>query len=770
MSEQTARAALSFYAWLFDRDFSPTELQEFLHVVERADLANDQVSLNIVIQAARRWELVEASGGGIRPEAYFPEALTLLRELRSPLAYWLVDAYEATHKPVVSGIVPLTDEITDALYQLVRLIRGEEDGDRRTNPFFSGELTARWSGMSEYQRKEAARAPNLWLGYCLIKPELGDQWAPDVDRLRPALNERGLGEQFDWGVEATLSEDILARYQFRLDRLGVGGADDPLLVTKYLAGPKGRLPDNAGPTAFGPADNRDQENPPRTAWGTIKAPPAVVVGEEFSITVGLAPEQEPGVADGRIVVPPEVRGAYNVEVHVLADGFNIRADETWRRTLRVTKSRPYPTFELNLTGADPGGQAKVFPRTIEATYAIGGQIVGRAYRSISVVRDAALIATARQPEMASGGASITMPIGQTPADLTIVIREGSSEGKLLWTFASPHKLTNPDIALESDIGGEADAFATGLVAQVGVKEGKKVAFRYLRGKGREIADHMPPGVWPILNEVVKFARKAKRLPTVLILSEEPYVPWELAVIEDDHLPDPSLPPFLGAQTVVGRWILGRSRPKQPPPQGPLEIRDIAVISGEYNIPGWENLEQAILEAKALEQEYGAKPVDAQTASVLDCLEGKPPAQVLHFAVHGTCDPNTVLNGLILADGGALDPAVIRGSNLKGAPFVFLNSCQVGGSYEMLGSYSGMASAFLMALASGVIAPIWSVKDDVARDIALHFYAGVFAGTSPAELLRRERARFNEDAESATFIAYLFYGHPSLVLKRIEENA
>ena len=84
--------------------------------------------------------------------------------------------------------------------------------------------------------------------------------------------------------------------------------------------------------------------------------------------------------------------------------------------------------------------------------------------------------------------------------------------------------------------------------------------------------------------------------------------------------------------------------------------------------------------------------------------------------------------------------------------------------ETLGQYGGMAQAFVEAGASAVIAPLWSVKDDVARDISLRFYQAVFSGTSPAEFLRAERASL----ESGTNLAYVLYGHPLLELSRSKE--
>ena len=58
-----------------------------------------------------------------------------------------------------------------------------------------------------------------------------------------------------------------------------------------------------------------------------------------------------------------------------------------------------------------------------------------------------------------------------------------------------------------------------------------------------------------------------RPPRVLLLSQEPYVPWELAAVEpalDPHAPA-GAPVFLAAQADVGRWVFGQRRPALPPP-------------------------------------------------------------------------------------------------------------------------------------------------------------------------------------------------------------
>ena len=168
------------------------------------------------------------------------------------------------------------------------------------------------------------------------------------------------------------------------------------------------------------------------------------------------------------------------------------------------------------------------------------------------------------------------------------------------------------------------------------------------------------------------------------------------------------------------------------------------------------------------QQYRASPVNALSATVIDCLKGHPPADVLHFAVHGTYAPEGVLEGLILIDGERLDPMVVKGCAFARAPFVFLNACQVGSGNEVLGDYSGMAEAFLHAGAAAVVAPLWSIDDVAAKELALRFYKRVFVdGATPASALREERSAYAGPGGdgAATRLAYQYFGHPGLSLHR-----
>jgi hypothetical protein len=518
----------------------------------------------------------------------------------------------------------------------------------------------------------------------------------------------------------------------------------------------------AEPPATVTPSGAPERDPPRSAYALLDCPGVVVAEEEFDLTVGISPTPTPGVTGDAMVRPESSVGPYTLSVQVVADGFRlIGGPGSWRRDLRVTADAPYPTYVLRLA-AEPQIE-RIRPKSIQAMYSVDGQTIGMAVRSVAVVRSPDLLGQAEE-EVLEGGVDITIPSEKTAPDLTVrILRSRSNgEGRLLWTFESPHRIPAPDAPVVADIGRNPEAFAKQLVDQIAVHEGQPGLYQYLMGVGNTVSDQVPQEFWEALQAVAR--QIGDRSPSVMFLSEEPYVPWELAVVDPPL--DPNLPPFLSAQASVGRWVLGHRRPKLPPPVD-VQVGALAVVWGVYDRQEWRLLE-AEDEAAQLQATFGALSVDALPQAVIACLKGDPRAELLHFAVHGIYNPTGPKQGLILIDGQTLDPLEVRGVKFQTGPFVFLNACQVGTGTTVLGDYAGMAEAFLYAGAAGVVAPLWSIDDALAKDIALRFYQQTLVeGRAPAEVFRAERARFidSPDVASSTFLAYQFYGNPAMKLSR-----
>jgi hypothetical protein len=505
--------------------------------------------------------------------------------------------------------------------------------------------------------------------------------------------------------------------------------------------------------------NGDSEPPPdgprsKTAYALIEAPDEVAVGLEFEAVVGLADALDAAVATTHMKLPER---DMSLTIHVTADGFRLRPGQSWRHEVSLAAGGELPRIRLDMT-AEPQ-EPDVREARLQALYMVDGETVGFGSRSLVVAREPMLMANRRPSDRDIGG-EFRLPERTIPPDLTVSIRKGRLPGELMWVFDTSHDLQVSDEQAITSIGDDPQSFARQLIRSANQREGRSDLFAFLRGIGKQVADQLPGEFHDLYRKICEIVG---RPPLILLLSEEPYVPWELAWMEPPV--DASAPNFLSAQAVVGRWVLATRRPALPPPVAGSGT-SMAVITGVYDrASGRTRLDAAEAEARELASLYGAEEVDAKLDPVMRCLEGAPCADVLHFAVHGIYDPEGKEDGLILTD-QCLDPTVVSGMSMPGNPFVFLNACQVGTSGEVLGDYAGLTQAFLQAGACAAVAPLWSVKDTVAMTLALRFYDQALAGAPPAEVLRCERAGLGPSPQltSGTHLAYQFFGHPAMALK------
>ena len=527
------------------------------------------------------------------------------------------------------------------------------------------------------------------------------------------------------------------------------------------------------PDAADGADGADGGGTPTyRAYGLLDCKELVLVEETFPLRFGLSETQAAGVAGPPIEVPrPETK--YDLQVQLFADGFDLGAGESWHQVLKVSRDELFPTEVVHLTARNLPD--KMADRTITATFSIGGETLGVAVRQVRVTKDeAAVVVPAGAPARASG-TNITAPTGEPKAHVTITIAKGLGDGVLQWGIVSdiPGVRLPADEPTKTDIGKEPKTFALEIIKELLQLGGDPGLFQLLGGIGDTVHDEVPTAVQEALS--IAAAAVAPDRLQVLILTEEPFIPWELAALDTPF--DPDAPNFLGAQANVGRWILDPEHPTDPPRA--KTVSSMAVVWGVYTNT-LNRLLAAEQEAALLQKQYKAKSVLAEPQPVTTLLDGTPAVDVLHFAVHGKYDPQAAGDGIYLVKGAPLSPLRIRGAKLKGrAPFVFLNACQVGSANTLLGNYGGMAQAFLKAGASAVVAPLWSIDDQIAQDIALEFYrqALVGAGRAPgaaapaaepppvAEILRQARVKLFKNAadKSATYLAYQFYGHPTMRL-------
>jgi hypothetical protein len=519
------------------------------------------------------------------------------------------------------------------------------------------------------------------------------------------------------------------------------------------------------------------------AYPDVDMPAEVAPASRFDVVIGLSrdagdwpDEQEPVTF---LAPTPTVE----LVVQVVADGFD--APEGIRRTLLVRRDDvTHARVRVPLV-APPAGPVP-WRGVVEVEFSVGGVSIGRAWREI-LVSPAAAPAAVRAT---AGGATALSPPG-TPADLTVTIIEGADPARLVWTFTTPHEVAVPQGQVVSTLPvANAQSFALGQVKDAFTADGTPVAENRIRGIARAVAGATPVEFWQVLSAVWGRARAQGRLPSLLLVSSDVYVPWELASVEDDWVVDRTLvddgaPPVLGAQVRMGRWLpagpqtpSGIRRPTIPPVTA-MDVRRLALVVGDYQSEtGLRPLPHAVAEGRALSDTYPSVWVKGTLDEVDRLLDntltdrGRPVSfDVVHVACHGEVDAaNPALNGIVLSDSAIrLDPTIVRGSAVGRAlaPIVFLNACQLAQSTgELLCDYGGMAGAFLVEGCRGFVAPLWSVDDQLAHDTALDFYRlSLGGGVEVGEVMRRLRMRFSAipGHSQTTPLAYVYYGHPELRL-------
>lgn len=525
-----------------------------------------------------------------------------------------------------------------------------------------------------------------------------------------------------------------------------------------------------------------------TAFPRLDVPEQVQPGAGFEVVVGLARQAQAGVRGAVMTIPvePDEPQGKSLVVQIKAENFTVPgvrhtldfdpADVT-RHTVRIPVTAPQVS--------------EPWRGRIEVEYSKDGLLVGTAWRDLLVDDQA----PADAPPSTAGG-EVAVNLDRTvPIDLTVSISRGEADGTFLWTFTTPHPVGLPDEQVITHLDDDtAETFALRKVREMAQVDGSPTAELRVTGVAREVAGVMPLWFWKVLAPVWRIAKNEARLPTLLLVSQESLIPWELAVTDSDFIVDRSLvdetaPQILGAQLIVGRWRpagpetpSGLRRPETTPAPA-MTVSKLAVVVGEFGpSSGMRPLKQAIEEGQELKAAYPAVWVKGTASEVATLLknrlthEGEPVvAQVLHVASHGEVDPDSPINaGVILSDSAVrIDESIVAGSEFTrtAAPFVFLNACQLASETGGALVEGGLAAAFLQTGARAFIAPLWSVDDTIAKHTAVTFYAEALGKGRPVgEVMRELRARFTTEfpqRDQTTPLAYAYYGHPGLVLSRKE---
>lgn len=248
------------------------------------------------------------------------------------------------------------------------------------------------------------------------------------------------------------------------------------------------------------------------------------------------------------------------------------------------------------------------------------------------------------------------------------------------------------------------------------------------------------------------------VPTVQIVSDEPYIPWEIL---RGSLPDArgrwwADPLAFCERFNLARWLAG------PAPGHKLSLLQAAVVAPP------SNLKYVRQEVETLQNLPGLSVTLIEDKPALEAFLQHGKAHILHFACHGAFNAELPDRSAIRLDANRflrtrdLIPPQYRNFALE-RPLVFMNACDSGRLGIGLTGLDGWAQAFLVrdgGKAGVFIGSVWQTNDELAAQFAAAFYRRLLAGDRLAEAVRQARAAVKRPGD-ATHLSYTLYANPQV---------
>ncbi len=251
--------------------------------------------------------------------------------------------------------------------------------------------------------------------------------------------------------------------------------------------------------------------------------------------------------------------------------------------------------------------------------------------------------------------------------------------------------------------------------------------------------------------------------SLLIISDEPDIPWELLWPHGEGWRDPHP---LCLQMNLARWL--RRSPQEKTiyePKSQLAIQKMAAI-----VPMGMQLaaaEEELLFLRSFMRQHflqNVSPLEPTSAEVKQFLQQETYDWV-HVATHGNFYPANPEgeSAIWLLDQQPLTPHSIIGEIAdairKQRPAFVFNACEVGRQGWTINGLGGWANRLIGAGAGLFLAPLWPVEDRSAQRFTITLYQSLKSGKTIAEAVRQARLDAKRIGDP-TWLAYSLYAHPN----------
>ena len=343
-------------------------------------------------------------------------------------------------------------------------------------------------------------------------------------------------------------------------------------------------------------------------------------------------------------------------------------------------------------------------------------------------------------------------------DLSMFIEERETGGKLEFTI----RLSASDPALDLNLKPfgpftlevDPSAFFESFFQEIedlpgDTPEQRKVADRRLAAKGAYLTETLMP---PELRDTMWALRD--KLTSIIVQSEEPWIPWELCRLVGKEDGKTVEGPFLCEAFAITRWLPGLGFKR------PLRVNNLAlVVPGDSGLPLATAERDYVLSLAAAGRTVTA--IDPTFTTVQEAFAAGS-YDAWHFTGHGVSKAaNPDASAIVLAGDESLSPEDVSGQAANvglSHPLVFINACQVGRSGMALTGIGGWARRFVQVGAGAFIGAYWSVYDEPAFDFAKEVYARLLAQMPIGEAVRAARIAVRAEGDP-TWLAYTVFADP-----------
>jgi hypothetical protein len=370
-----------------------------------------------------------------------------------------------------------------------------------------------------------------------------------------------------------------------------------------------------------------------------------------------------------------------------------------------------------------------------------------------------------------GGAALHLPAAIDPPDLILTVQYDTTGGapRLLMTLeeTATHRVTTFDAApLRSDPERAAAALyssLTSLAEQAADHADDAVFLAELNDAVQQLGFKLWHDLIPAGLKDLYLARQAAWADkTLLVVSDEPHIPWELVWPYSAATGQADAAPWAVTLRLL-RWLRrdAVSNGYAGPP-AVIPLRRLACVAPAYTGLAYLTDERDFLRNLLRALNLDDVSPAAERRAVLGLLRGGG-YDWLHIVTHGAPPSDDTPPGAIELEDAHLLPGDLIGPQAEGyiyrvRPGFVLNTCHGGRQTWGLTQLDGWANVLIGAGAGLVAAPRWAVTDRQALAFAQSFYRHLLGNASVAHAVyEARRAAFA--AGDPTWLAYSVYAHP-----------